>query len=67
MSLVDTIPLDKLSAPQRSSLQNLEDSATCGLCARLYVRPVALTACGHAFCYDCLTAYSCDNWNCPST
>ncbi|KAK4684932.1 hypothetical protein P7C73_g5228, partial [Tremellales sp. Uapishka_1] len=37
--------------------QALEDELTCGMCAGVFIDPVVLDGCGHAFCGACVTLW----------
>ena len=54
----------KMTAGMSASLDNLRSSLLCGLCNQM-MKDAATLGCAHSFCYDCISKYTENKWNCP--
>lgn len=55
---------DKMTPAMKASLDNLRCSLLCGVCNQL-MKEASTLGCAHSFCYDCISKYTENKWNCP--
>mmetsp|Transcript_4498 Transcript_4498/g.6877 ORF Transcript_4498/g.6877 Transcript_4498/m.6877 type:complete len:721 (+) Transcript_4498:103-2265(+) len=54
----------KMTKAMSASLENLRSSLLCGLCNQM-MKDAATLGCAHSFCYNCISKYTENKWNCP--